>query len=186
MLQPLDVSVFGPLKRALAKETDAFSRVDYGRIQRVEWTEMYIRARENAFTSANIVSGWRATGLNPLSPITVLEKLVVQVASRALHPSTPRELPSRDTSLLNSSPPDGTELRHANSLFKAQVQEAKGLSSPAKHYAKRMTRTLETTQSELVTVRNELAEQQKLPQNRKYRKKGKRVRLKPSSMIDLI
>jgi hypothetical protein len=116
----------------------------------------------------------------------VLEKLVVQAASRALHPFTPDELPSLNTSLLNSSPSDGTELRHVNSLFNAQVQEAKGLSSPANRYAKCMTRALETTQSELVTVRNELAEQQKLPQNRKYRKKGKRVRLKPSSMIDLI
>jgi hypothetical protein len=61
MLQPLDVSVFASLKRALAKETDAVSRVDYGRIQRVEWIEMYIRAREDAFTSSNIVSGWRAS-----------------------------------------------------------------------------------------------------------------------------
>ena len=32
MLQPLDVSVFAPLKRALAKETDAVSKVNYGRI----------------------------------------------------------------------------------------------------------------------------------------------------------
>jgi hypothetical protein len=139
---------------------------------------MYIRARENAFTSANIVSGWRATGLNPLGPITVLEKLVVQAASRALHPSTPGGLPSLDTSLLNSSPPDGTELRHVNSLFNAQVREAIGLSSPAKRYAERMTRALEATQSELVTVRNELAEHRKLLQNRKYHRKGKRVKSK--------
>jgi len=61
MLQPLDVSVFAPLMRTLAKETDAVSRVDYGRIQRVEWAEMYIRARESAFTSSNIVFGWRAS-----------------------------------------------------------------------------------------------------------------------------
>ena len=56
-LQPLDVSIFAPLKRALAAETDAGSRLDSGRIQRVEWTEMYIRARKRAFTSLNIVSG---------------------------------------------------------------------------------------------------------------------------------
>ena len=41
-----------------------------------------------------------------------------------------------------------------------------------------MTRALETTQSELVTVRNELAEHRKLLQNRKYHRKGKRVKLK--------
>lgn len=45
VLQPLDVGVFSPLKRALATETDAVSRLDLGRIKRVEWTEMYIRVR---------------------------------------------------------------------------------------------------------------------------------------------
>jgi hypothetical protein len=98
-------------------------------------------------------------------------------ASRPLHPSTPGELPSLDTSLLNSSPPDGAELRHANTLFNAQVQSARDLSSPAKRYAERMTRALKTTQSELVTVRNELAEHQKLLTGRKYHTKGKRVKL---------
>jgi len=36
MLQPLDVSVFAPLKRALASKTDAASRLDSGRIPRSE------------------------------------------------------------------------------------------------------------------------------------------------------
>jgi hypothetical protein len=63
-------------------------------------------------------------------------------------------------------------------LFNAQVQEATGLSSPAKRFAKLMTRALETTQSELVTVRNELAEHQKLLRSRKYDRKSKRVKLK--------
>ncbi|KYG40317.1 hypothetical protein M433DRAFT_160601, partial [Acidomyces richmondensis BFW] len=61
MLQPLDVSVFSPLKRALASETDAASRLDSGRIPRIEWTSMYIRAREQALRSSNIVSSFKAT-----------------------------------------------------------------------------------------------------------------------------
>jgi hypothetical protein len=131
-----------------------------------------------SYRPTSYLAGERATGLNPLSPITVLEKLVMQVASRPLRPSMTGELPSLDLSLLNSSPPDGTELRQANTLFNAQVQEATGLSSPAKRFARRMTRALETTQSELVTVRNELAEHQKLLRSRKYHRKGKRVKLK--------
>lgn len=42
MLQPLDISIFSPLKRALAAETDAILRLDSGRIQRVEWVNTYI------------------------------------------------------------------------------------------------------------------------------------------------
>jgi hypothetical protein len=41
-LRTLDVGLFVPLKRALARETDKASRLDCGRIPRVEWTEMYI------------------------------------------------------------------------------------------------------------------------------------------------
>ena len=36
MLQPLDVSVFAPLKRALSKETDKVARLDSSRIARVQ------------------------------------------------------------------------------------------------------------------------------------------------------
>jgi hypothetical protein len=61
ILQPLDVGVFAPLKRALASETDAALRLDTGRISRVEWVEMYIRARSKALASHIILRGvaWR-------------------------------------------------------------------------------------------------------------------------------
>ena len=35
VLQPLDINLFAPLKRALAEETDAICRLDSGRISRV-------------------------------------------------------------------------------------------------------------------------------------------------------
>ena len=117
MLQPLDVSVFAPLKRALAAETDKASRLDPGRIQRIEWVTMYIRARAEAFTSTNIQSGWKATGLMPLSPITVLLKVQAAPTPEALPPSTPRQTKCLDLTLLHTSPPDGSELRQANAVF---------------------------------------------------------------------
>ena len=57
VLQPLDVSMFSPLKKALAAETDKLASLDPSRLSRIEWTEAYIRAREKAFTTANIQSG---------------------------------------------------------------------------------------------------------------------------------
>jgi len=43
ILQPLDVGMFAPLKRALAAETDGVSRLDPGRISRVDWTCVHVR-----------------------------------------------------------------------------------------------------------------------------------------------
>jgi hypothetical protein len=177
ILQPLDVSVFSPLKRALAAETDAVARLDAGRVSRVEWTQMYIRARDKAFTGANIKSGWRNTGLEPLSPIVVLDKYRQEVAPTPSPPHTPPDATSLDLTLLNSSPPDGTEVRKATALFNSELQKPGPLTSPAKRFGERMTRILEMTQSENAVLRRELAEARELLRSRKTRRKGKRVAL---------
>ena len=176
-LQPLDVGVFAPLKRALACETDKVSRLDSGRLSRVEWTEMYIRARDKSLTPSNIRSGWRATGLEPLSPITVLDRLRPSTGTPPSDPRTPGESSSLDLSLLHSSPPEGTELRQANTLLNSELRKVDGLASPIKRYTQRLTKVVESTQSELVTMRQQLAETQGLLRTRQARKRGKRVLL---------
>ncbi|KYG39763.1 hypothetical protein M433DRAFT_79491, partial [Acidomyces richmondensis BFW] len=177
VLQPLDVSIFSPLKKALTAETDKVTSLDPGRQSRVEWTEAYIRAREKAITQANIQSGWKATGLWPLSPIQVFDK--IKQSQQALPPQ-PQEQVSHplDLSLLNSSPPDGTELRIANALLHSELDKKQPLLSPAKRYTKRMTYALETAQSENALLRKRLADAELLLQARKQRKKGKRIALK--------
>ena len=178
MLQPLDISIFQPLKRALATETDRLAALNSGRIPRVEWTKAYIRGREKAFTSKNIQAGWKATGLWPLSALEVLNRL----PSTPQAPSSiPHQEPTShylDSSLLDSSPPEGTELRQANALLCQELDKGGALITPAKRYTKRMTLALETTQSENVLLRKQLADTQALLRKRKERKKGKRVALK--------
>ena len=178
ILQPLDVGVFAPLKRALASETDAALRLDTRRMSRVEWVEMYIRAREKALTSSNIRGGWRGAGLAPLSPITVLDKLPVNRASTVSPPRTPPQQTDLDLSLLQSSPPDGTELRQANALLNTAIKACHDLPSPAKRFTERMTRAFEIANSENVTLRKQVKEQAKLLSTRKTRTKGKRIALK--------
>ena len=175
---PLDVSVFSPLKRALAAETDVASRLDAGRIARSEWTRMYIRARHSALHSSNILSGFRATGLWPLSPIVVLEKLPAPQASQASEPCNTTMPLSLDLSLLQSDPPDGTELREANAQCLAAVQSAVDLPAPVKRYLSRLTQASEALCSKNATLRMELAKQKEILQTRKNRATGKRVALK--------
>ena len=88
-LRPLCVPVFSPLKRALASETDASSRLDFGGVQRLDWTKMYIHATEKALMSANIASGWKATGIEPLSLIVVRDTLPATPTPPPLLPQTP-------------------------------------------------------------------------------------------------
>ena len=65
----------------------------------------------------------------------------------------------------------------ANALYISQISGANEVLSPAKRYSKRITHAFESTQSELVTLRKRVAEQDELLRTRKVRKTGKRVAL---------
>ncbi|KAM0708884.1 hypothetical protein Q7P35_002920 [Cladosporium inversicolor] len=153
ILQPLDVGVFSPLKRALSAEIEKLFCLDTRRIPQIEWTEAYITARAKIFTTRNVESSFRVTP----PPIT-----------------TPNDL---DRSLLDSSPPEGTELREATSLINSIVRSSP-LETPVKLYIERLGSALERTASENTLLRRENAEFRELLSVRKERKKGKRVAVK--------
>jgi hypothetical protein len=177
ILQPLDVGVFSPLKRALSTEIEKLFRLDTRRIPRIEWTEAYITARGRAFIPRSIESSFRASGIYPLSPITILSTLLMPTPiPRGTPPpiTTPDDL---DRSLLDSSPPEGTELREATSLVNSIVRSST-LETPVKRYIERSGVALERTTSENALLRKENAEFKELLRVRKERKKGKRVAVK--------
>jgi hypothetical protein len=93
-------------------------------------------------------------------------------------PRTPTKTPDLDTALLCSSPPDGTELRRANTVLRDELARPGELSATTKRYIERMTCALEMAQSENVTLRKELKAQEELLRARQNRRKGKRVALK--------
>ncbi|KAJ3552019.1 hypothetical protein NPX13_g11219 [Xylaria arbuscula] len=68
VLQPLDVAVFSPLKTAYRKYLGYATYLhDSSVAGKRNFLECYRRARLDAFTLSNILSGWRATGLWPVS-----------------------------------------------------------------------------------------------------------------------
>jgi hypothetical protein len=88
--------------------------------------------------------------------------------------TTPNDL---DRSLLDSSPPAGTELQEAISLVNSIVCSST-LETPVKQYIERSGSALERTTSENTLLRKELTEARELLRIRKERKKGKRVAVK--------
>jgi hypothetical protein len=88
--------------------------------------------------------------------------------------TTPNDL---DRSLLDSSPPEGTELREATSLVNRIVRSST-LKTPVKRYIERSGSALERTTSENALLQKENAEYRELLRVRKERKKGKRVAIK--------
>ena len=139
---------------------------------------MYIRAREKALSTSNVLAGRRGAGLMPLSPVTVLEKVALPQQPESIAPHTPPELRDLDTSLLDSCPPDGSKLREASADFNSAVEASQDLPSPAKRFPERITRSFEKTHAENIALRRQLQETQQLLNTRKARTNGKTVALR--------
>jgi hypothetical protein len=75
VLQPCDVSVFGPLKNAYRDQLDRLDMGGVGKIGKEHFTYMYSPARAQVLTARNIRSGWSGAGLYPFNPSKVLDKI---------------------------------------------------------------------------------------------------------------
>ena len=67
LLQPLDVSVFDRLKKAISTCLDRLLRAGINRLEKGEWIERYLEARDIAITENNIRGGWCSSGLVSLN-----------------------------------------------------------------------------------------------------------------------
>ncbi|KAK2770105.1 transposase [Colletotrichum kahawae] len=68
ILQPLDQSVFGPLKAVYKKELGLLAEWDASTVVvKRNFVVCYGKARKVALISKNIISGWKWTGLWPVS-----------------------------------------------------------------------------------------------------------------------
>ena len=76
LLQPLDVGVFSPLATAYKLQLEKHTRlgVSYS-IDKVDFIQLYGKAREEALTVKNMQSAWAKSGLVPLDSAVVTKKL---------------------------------------------------------------------------------------------------------------
>ena len=93
--------------------------------------------------------------------------------------TTPKDL---DRSLLDSSPPEGTELREATSLVNSIVRSST-LETPVKRYIERSGSALERTTSENTLLRRENAEFRELLRYVRNVRRGSASRLKVNSSL---
>lgn len=79
LLQPLDVSVFGPLKRAYGKLVEGIITTGNNHIDKEDFLHLYPPAREVVFNLENIRNSFAGAGLKPLDADRVLEKITFQL-----------------------------------------------------------------------------------------------------------
>lgn len=101
ILQPLDVSCFGPLKKAYRAQIENKMRLGINHISKDEFLPAFLAAHQQAITAENIQSGFKATGLVPFDPEIVLSELgpvgeatpSPRSSQGSWNPKTPKTLP---------------------------------------------------------------------------------------------
>ncbi|KAM4061653.1 DDE superfamily endonuclease [Hirsutella rhossiliensis] len=189
-LQPLDVSLFGPLSTAYTNQLIQWTAKTQGLIglSKREFWSLFWNAFGSSFSAENIASGWKRTGLLPFDPEVVLS----QIAEK-----TEDESESGDSSVdsLALQQPTARDLRRLvdkNELLRYENQGLRRLSftkssaecavfSPAKVAQARLKKAAMETQKQEEALEKERqrrqakeARQQEREKNRQIRKELKR------------
>jgi hypothetical protein len=101
ILQPLDVSCFGPLKKVYGSQIEIKMRLGINHITKEEFLPAFLTAHRQVMTTETITSGFKATGLVPFDPQRVLDKLgpIIEAtpsprsSQTSWNPQTPKTLP---------------------------------------------------------------------------------------------
>jgi hypothetical protein len=74
-MQPLDLSIFGPLKTALNLEVNRIFWHSTMWLLRIEWTSAYIKTRAQCFKPSSIESGFWKAGIYLFNPEILLSTI---------------------------------------------------------------------------------------------------------------
>ncbi|ODM14306.1 hypothetical protein SI65_10303 [Aspergillus cristatus] len=168
LLQPLDVGVFGPLKRAYGKLVEELMVAGNNHIDKEDFLHLYPSAREKVFNQQNIGSGFAGAGLKPLDQDRVLEKITFQLRT----PTPP--LVEASISSAFQTPQNPRQLDHKiHSLQRSLNSRSRKLSSsPMSHiYHLEKTAQMQMSMNVLLHERIKVLEAEN---ERKTRKKARR------------
>jgi hypothetical protein len=129
LLQPLDVGVFGPLKRVYGKLVEGIMAAGNNHIDKEDFLHLYPSAREAVFIEKTICNGFAGAGLKPLDKDRVLEKITFQLRT----PTPP--LVEAEGSICSAfqTPQNPRQLDYKLRSMQRSLQKRKLSSSPITH-----------------------------------------------------
>lgn len=154
LTQPLDVGVFGPLKRLMASALEPHLSTQLHRMINAEWLFPFVEAHERAFSVQNIHGGFCGTGIFPYNPSKVLNRIksAVQDCIKIRHSTSAESVTPFIESVLTSSLINTEEAHIANAALMSQISEGGILNSSARKYAKCLIHRSEHLQAQNIII----------------------------------
>ena len=125
ILQPLDVALYSPLKRAYGHQINLFIRASINHITKSEFFIAYLAAHNAIFTETNMKAGFREAGISPWNPDSVISKLDVRIRT----PTPSESRPSTGHEWKSQTPSNPQQTRSQSTLIKNRISNHQG-SSP--------------------------------------------------------
>jgi hypothetical protein len=125
LLQPLDISCFGPLKRAYGREIERLIRRSITHISKTDFFLAFYVAFQATITEKNIKGGFKGAGLAPFDPEYVISKLDVQLRT----PTPPQEVIEPSTPWTSRTPKTILETQSHSKYLQGRIRNHKS-SSP--------------------------------------------------------
>jgi hypothetical protein len=127
ILQPLDVAIFGPVKKVYDQEVKAHGLYNRTLVTKLNYLEWIQKVRTKVITPANIESAFRATGLIPYNPDRVLAKLPGAPTMESLgRPITPPDTQPTQSQPLSTP---SVQVRNGSALIEVPIDPPAGLLS---------------------------------------------------------
>ena len=181
LTQPLDISVFGPLKKYLSNQVYRIVGANLAKLTKTEWLRCYIPAREDAFSFHNIESGWSGAGLVPFQPRKVIRR---KLGRSPTPPSTPPpDGTIFDTALLNSSQSNIEAMQKANRVLKDMFTSNSDLATPQQNYILRLGQKAEQYKARIAILDKQKEAAESVLNKRKRVESGTRLFLKGQHLV---
>lgn len=194
LTQPLDKTVYGPLKAAFGKEMDRWNRENpTSTLKRKEFVDLFTKAWDAALNRENIKSAFESTGLHPFNPSVVLDKFKNESPNSTFARSHPNVLDDDNSDADESAPKVSSTSRIIHDDDKTSDCSSESTEEiPARKLSSRRvppetitttTTTLQTRNREMETeiqkLQEELASTRKeLDERKRHGRRGRNLRKK--------
>jgi hypothetical protein len=187
LTQPLDVGLFGPLKKLLASKLEPLIRTGISRIHKPEFTRGFIQAHQDAFKESNVLSGFSGTGIHPFHCSKVLRQVQKSPSvQRATPPIATPSVNPFNANVLTSSPANMEDVRAANTEFRRLLDCGESISNDAKQYFDCLTRTSERNWTRKIILAKQNEDLNAVVGARRTRLSGKRRVIMDDSLITTV
>lgn len=180
LTQPLDVGVFGPLKKAYGEQISNLARANITHITKDDFFPAFRAAFEAVFTEQNVKGGFRGAGLVPFNPDAVISKLDVKLRT----PTPPRSSDGPPQPWVFQTPRSATEAILQSTLIKDRVAKHQGSSpTPILAAVDQLAKATVAVNHQLTLLSSRLKTLEKANETLSKRRTAKRTRLQDAGPL---